>query len=35
VVLLGSLVQTRWVQAGDVVTIANDPLGVVVAEFVT
>jgi hypothetical protein len=25
VVLLGSLVQTQWVQAGDVVTIANDP----------
>jgi 2-oxo-3-hexenedioate decarboxylase/2-keto-4-pentenoate hydratase len=35
VVLLGSLVQTQWVQAGDVVTIANDPLGEVVAEFVT
>jgi 2-keto-4-pentenoate hydratase len=34
VVLLGSLVQTQWVQAGDVVTIANDPLGEVVAEFV-
>jgi 2-keto-4-pentenoate hydratase len=35
VVLLGSLVQTLWLQAGDVVTIANDPLGEVAAKFVT
>jgi 2-oxo-3-hexenedioate decarboxylase/2-keto-4-pentenoate hydratase len=35
VVLLGSLVQTQWVQAGDVVTVANDPLGEVAAEFVS
>jgi 2-keto-4-pentenoate hydratase len=34
VVLLGSLVQTQWVQAGDMVTVANDPLGEVTAEFV-
>ena len=27
VVLLGSLVQTQWVQAGNVVTVTNDPLG--------
>lgn len=33
VVLLGSLVQTQWVQAGDVVTVANQPLGQVTAEF--
>jgi 2-keto-4-pentenoate hydratase len=33
VVLLGSLVQTQWVQAGDVVTVANDPLGEVAADF--
>ena len=33
VVLLGSLVQTQWVQAGDVVTVANEPLGRVAAEF--
>jgi 2-keto-4-pentenoate hydratase len=33
VVLLGSLVQTQWVQAGDVVTVANEPLGQVAAEF--
>ncbi|HEY3879874.1 MAG TPA: fumarylacetoacetate hydrolase family protein [Trebonia sp.] len=33
VVLLGSLVQTQWVQAGDVVTVANEPLGAVAAEF--
>jgi 2-keto-4-pentenoate hydratase len=35
VVLLGSLVQTQWVQAGDVVTVANDPLGDVAADFVS
>jgi len=34
VVLLGSLVQTQWVKAGDVVAVANDPLGQVAAEFV-
>lgn len=34
VVLLGSLVQTQWVQAGDVVIVANEPLGQVAAEFV-
>jgi 2-keto-4-pentenoate hydratase len=33
VVLLGSLVQTQWVRAGDVVTVANEPLGQVAAEF--
>jgi 2-keto-4-pentenoate hydratase len=33
VVLLGSLVQTQWVQAGDAVTVANDPLGEVAADF--
>lgn len=33
VVLLGSLVQTQWVQAGDVVNVANNPLGEVAAEF--
>lgn len=33
VVLLGSLVQTQWVQAGDVVTVANELLGQVAAEF--
>ena len=33
VVLLGSLVQTQWVAAGDVVAVANDPLGEVAAEF--
>lgn len=33
-VLLGSLVQTHWVQAGDVIIVANDPLGEVAAEFV-
>ena len=27
VILLGSLVQTQWVQAGDAVTVTNDPLG--------
>ena len=35
VVLLGSLVQTQWVRAGDVVTVANEPLGRVTAEFVS
>jgi 2-oxo-3-hexenedioate decarboxylase/2-keto-4-pentenoate hydratase len=34
VVLLGSLVQTQWVEAGDVVTVTNNPLGEVAAEFV-
>ncbi len=34
VVLLGSLVQTQWVKAGDIVTIANNPLGEAAAEFV-
>jgi 2-keto-4-pentenoate hydratase len=34
VVLLGSLVQTHWVVAGDRVVVHNDPLGEVVAEFV-
>jgi len=34
VVLLGSLVQTHWVAAGDLVVIRNDPLGEVRAEFV-
>jgi 2-keto-4-pentenoate hydratase len=33
VVLLGSLVQTQWLQAGDVVTVANEPLGEVTAIF--
>jgi 2-oxo-3-hexenedioate decarboxylase/2-keto-4-pentenoate hydratase len=33
IVLLGSLVQTQWVQAGDVVTVTNDPLGEVAADF--
>lgn len=33
VVLLGSLVQTHWVQAGDVVTVADESLGKVTAEF--
>jgi hypothetical protein len=32
--LLGSLVQTQWVKPGDVVAVANDPLGEVAAEFV-
>jgi 2-keto-4-pentenoate hydratase len=35
VVLLGSLVQTQWVAAGDVVAVANQPLGEVTAEFTT
>jgi 2-keto-4-pentenoate hydratase len=35
VVLLGSLVQTQWVAAGDVVAVANEPLGEVTAEFTT
>ena len=34
VVLLGSLVQTQWVVTGDVVTVENEPLGEVRAEFV-
>jgi len=33
VILLGSLVQTQWVQAGDAVTVTNDPLGEVAADF--
>lgn len=33
IVMLGSLVQTHWVAAGDVVTVSNEPLGDVVAEF--
>jgi len=33
VVLLGSLVQTQWVQPGDVVAVTNDPMGEVAAEF--
>jgi 2-keto-4-pentenoate hydratase len=33
VILLGSLVQTQWVQAGDVVAVTNDPLGELMAEF--
>jgi 2-keto-4-pentenoate hydratase len=33
VVLLGSLVQTQWVQAGDVVAVTNNPLGEVAAQF--
>ena len=33
VVLLGSLVQTQWIQPGDVVTVTNDPLGELMAEF--
>lgn len=33
VVLLGSLVQTQWVQPGDTVRITNDPLGEVAADF--
>ena len=34
VILLGSLVQTQWVKAGDVVAVTNAPLGEVAAEFV-
>jgi 2-keto-4-pentenoate hydratase len=34
VVLLGSLVQTSWVTAGDRVVVRNDPLGEVAADFV-
>ena len=34
VVLLGSLVQTNWVTAGDRVVVRNDPLGKVRATFV-
>lgn len=33
VVILGSLVQTNWVQAGDLVEVANDPFGRVAVEF--
>ena len=33
-VVLGSLVQTNWVEAGDEVVIANNPLGEVRATFV-
>jgi 2-keto-4-pentenoate hydratase len=34
VVLLGSVVQTQWIEAGDVVTIRNDLLGDAGATFV-
>jgi 2-keto-4-pentenoate hydratase len=34
VILLGSLVQTQWVAAGDVVAVANEPLGEITAEFI-
>jgi 2-keto-4-pentenoate hydratase len=33
VILLGSLVQTNWVSAGDSVVISNDPFGEVRADF--
>jgi len=33
VILLGSLVQTQWVQVGDAVAVTNDPLGEVAASF--
>jgi 2-keto-4-pentenoate hydratase len=33
VILLGSLVQTQWVQPGDVVAVTNNPLGEVAAQF--
>jgi 2-keto-4-pentenoate hydratase len=33
VILLGSLVQTQWVQGGDVVAVTNNPLGEVAAQF--
>lgn len=33
IVMLGSLVQTHWVDAGDVVTIENEPFGSVSLEF--
>jgi 2-keto-4-pentenoate hydratase len=33
-VLLGSLVQTRWVERGDVVTVENEPFGHVSLSFV-
>jgi hypothetical protein len=32
-VLLGSLVQTNWVEQHDVVVVENDPLGSVTARF--
>ena len=32
-VLLGSLVQTHWIQQHDVVVVDNDPLGSVTARF--
>jgi 2-keto-4-pentenoate hydratase len=32
-ILLGSLVQTHWVEAGDTVAIVNEPLGIVHAQF--
>jgi 2-keto-4-pentenoate hydratase len=35
IVLLGSLVQTHWVTSGDIVAVTNNPLGEVVAEFVS
>ena len=34
IVLLGSLVQTHWVEQGDVVAIENEPFGSVSVEFV-
>ena len=33
-VLLGSLVQTHWVEAGDEVVVENEPFGVLSAQFV-
>ena len=33
IVLLGSLVQTNWIEAGQVVTVKNDTFGVVRASF--
>ena len=33
-VLLGSLVQTHWVEKGDEVVIVNEPLGEVRATFI-
>lgn len=33
-VLLGSLVQTHWVQAGDAVRVVNRELGEIGAEFI-
>ena len=33
VILLGSLVQTHWVRAGDTISVRNDPLGEIFASF--